>query len=95
MLVYFICQGIQTYFFRTLLVELKGNEATHGRAGVLLLDRSNLELNTSDMRGFDANLPDVLKSVAARLQARGQEPDGAVAKRALYHLYRTVREAGK
>jgi len=78
-----------------VLVELRGNEATHGKAGVLLLDRSGVELNTSDMGGLDANLPDVLKSVAARLQARGQELDGAVAKRALYHLYRTVREARK
>lgn len=76
-----------------ILVELKGNEATHGRAGVLLLDRAGLELNTADTGGFDANLPDVLKAVAARLQAQGQEPDGAVARRALYHLYRTVREA--
>jgi DNA repair exonuclease SbcCD nuclease subunit len=76
-----------------ILVELKGNEATHGRAGVVLLDRDGLELNTADTGGFEADLPDVLKSVAARLKARGQEPDGVVAKRALYHLYRTVREA--
>jgi DNA repair exonuclease SbcCD nuclease subunit len=76
-----------------VLVELQGNEATHGKAGVLLLDRAGLELNAGDTGGFDANLPDVLKSVAARLQARGQEPDGAVARHALYHLYRTVREA--
>ena len=77
-----------------ILVELKGNEATHGKAGVLLLDRIGVELNTTDTGEFDANLPDVLKSVAARLQARAQEPngDGAVAKRALYHLYKTVRE---
>jgi hypothetical protein len=76
-----------------ILLELKGNEATHGKAGVLLLDRSGLELNTSDTGGFEANLPDVLKSVAARLKARGQESDGAVARLALYHLYKTVREA--
>ena len=76
-----------------ILVELKGNEATHGKAGVVLLDRAGLELNSSDTGGFEAGLPDVLKSVAARLQARGQESDGAVARRALYHLYRTVREA--
>jgi DNA repair exonuclease SbcCD nuclease subunit len=76
-----------------ILMELQGNEATHGKAGVLLLDRTGLDLNTSDTGGFEANLPDVLKSVAARLQARGQEPDGAVARLALYHLYKTVREA--
>jgi DNA repair exonuclease SbcCD nuclease subunit len=78
-----------------ILVELQGNEATHGKAGVVLLDRGGLELHTADTGGFDAQLPDVLKSVAARLQARAQAPDGegAVAKRALYHLYKTVREA--
>jgi DNA repair exonuclease SbcCD nuclease subunit len=76
-----------------ILVELKGNDATHGKAGVLLLDRTGLELNTADTGGFDANLPDVLKSVAARLQAQGQAPEGVIARRALYHLYRTVKEA--
>jgi DNA repair exonuclease SbcCD nuclease subunit len=80
-----------------ILVELQGNEATHGKAGVVLLDRGGLELTTADTGGFDAQLPEVLKSVAARLQARAQAPDGegAVAKRALYHLYKTVREAHK
>jgi DNA repair exonuclease SbcCD nuclease subunit len=75
-----------------ILVELQGSEAAHGKAGIVLLDRSGLEIDTSDTTGFDTDLPDVLKSVAARLQARAQQPDGAVAKRALYHLYRTVRE---
>jgi DNA repair exonuclease SbcCD nuclease subunit len=78
-----------------ILIELNGNEATHGKAGILLLDRTGVELNTADTGALDANLPDVLKSVAARLKARAQEPngDGAVARRALYHLYKTVREA--
>ncbi|HLK65074.1 MAG TPA: DNA repair exonuclease [Bryobacteraceae bacterium] len=75
-----------------ILVELKGNEAAHGRAGVVLLDRTGLELNTADTSIFDTDLPEVLRSVAARLQARTQGPDGEVAKRALYHLYRTVQE---
>jgi DNA repair exonuclease SbcCD nuclease subunit len=75
-----------------ILVELQGNEAAHGKAGIVLLDRTGLEIDSSDMGGFEANLPAVLQSVAARLQARAQEPDGAVAKRALYHLYKTVRE---
>jgi hypothetical protein len=75
-----------------ILVELQGNEAAHGKAGIVLLDRTGLEIDTSDMQGFAANLPDVLQSVAARLQARSLEPEGEVAKRALYHLYKTVRE---
>jgi hypothetical protein len=75
-----------------ILVELQGNEAAHGKAGIVLLDRSGLEIDSSDIAGFETGLPDVLKSVAERLQARAQEPDGMVAKRALYHLYKTVRE---
>lgn len=76
-----------------LLVELQGNEAAHGKAGVLQVDRAGLELNTRDTGGFESDLPEVLQTVAARLQALGGQPEGAVARRALYHLYRTVREA--
>jgi len=75
-----------------ILVELAGNEAAHGKAGVLLVDRTGLELNTRDTGGFEPDLPEVLRSVAARLQVLGSPPEGAVARRALYHLYRTVRE---
>jgi DNA repair exonuclease SbcCD nuclease subunit len=76
-----------------ILDELKGNEAAHGKAGVLQVDRTALELNTNDVGGFDRDLPAVLRSVVARLQTQGSEGDGAVARRALYHLYRMVREA--
>jgi len=76
-----------------LLVQLKGNEAAHGKAGIVQVDRTGLELNTTDVSIFDGDLPEVLKSVAARLQARTEGPDGEVAKRALFHLYRTVQEA--
>jgi DNA repair exonuclease SbcCD nuclease subunit len=75
-----------------ILVELKGNEAAHGKAGIVLLDRTGLEIDTGGISEFAAHLPDVLQSVAARLQARAAEPDGQVARRALYHLYKTVRE---
>ena len=76
-----------------ILDELRGNEAAHGKAGVLQVDQAGLELNTNDVGDFDFDLPDVLRSVVTRLQAQGSEADGAVARRALYHLYRTVREA--
>jgi hypothetical protein len=75
-----------------ILTELQGNEVTHGKAGIVLLDRNGLDIDSADMGGFEMDLPPVLQSVAARLQARAQEPDGAVAKRALYHLYKTARE---
>jgi DNA repair exonuclease SbcCD nuclease subunit len=76
-----------------IVVELAGNEAAHGKAGVLLVDRTGLELNTRATGDFETELPDVLQSVAARLRTMGESPEGAVARRALYHLYRTVREA--
>ena len=78
-----------------ILIELKGNEVAHGKAGVLQIDRRDLELNISDVGDFKDSLPDVLQSVVARLQAQGREPDGAVARRALYNLYRTVRGSGQ
>jgi DNA repair exonuclease SbcCD nuclease subunit len=52
-----------------ILDELRGNEATHGRAGVLQVNRADLTLNT-DVGDLEKGLPDVLKSVVQRLQAR-------------------------
>jgi DNA repair exonuclease SbcCD nuclease subunit len=78
-----------------ILEELKGNEAAHGKVGILQVDRAGLGINTSDLGAFENELPDVLKSVVARLQAKRLEPDGAVARRALYHLYRTVKESAR
>lgn len=73
-----------------ILNELKGNEATHGRAGVLQVNRADLRLNT-DVGDLEKDLPEVLKSVVQRLQARAAGQDGAVARQALYHLYKAVR----
>ena len=78
-----------------ILNELKGNEATHGKAGVAQIDRKALELNTSNVDDFSQDLPEVLKSVIARLQAQADGPNGEIAQRALYHLYQTVRGPAK
>ena len=78
-----------------ILNELKGNEAAHGKAGVLLIDRKDLELNTKNVDDFSQNLPEVLKAVIARLQVQSDEQNGVVARRALYHLYQAVRGPGK
>jgi DNA repair exonuclease SbcCD nuclease subunit len=75
--------------------ELKGTEVAHGKAGILQIDRAGLSLNSNDLGAFDANLPDVLKAVVAKLQAKALEPEGMVAQRALYQLYRIVKETGK
>lgn len=78
-----------------ILNELKGNEATHGRVGILQIDRRGLELSTNNVEDFSQGLPEVLKSVVVRLQAQGAGPNGDIARRALYHLYETVRGPGK
>jgi DNA repair exonuclease SbcCD nuclease subunit len=78
-----------------ILDELKGTEAAHGKAGVLQVDLTSLELNTDNLGDFECGLPEVLKSVVTRLRAQEHQAEGSVARRALYHLYRTVREATK
>jgi len=80
-----------------ILEELKGNEAAHGKAGMLQIDRTNLELSVEDVGGFEEGLPDVLKSVVNRLKelASGDDDEAPVARTALYHLYRTIREASQ
>jgi DNA repair exonuclease SbcCD nuclease subunit len=78
-----------------ILEELKGNEAAHGKAGILQVDRTGLALNSDDLGTFENGLPDVLKSVVAKLRAKGLEPDGFIARQALYHLYRTVKESAQ
>jgi hypothetical protein len=80
-----------------ILEELKGNEAAHGNAGMLQIDRTNLELSVEDVGGFEEGLPDVLKSVVNRLQelASGNDDEAPVARTALYHLYRSIREASQ
>jgi DNA repair exonuclease SbcCD nuclease subunit len=77
-----------------LLEQLKGSNARHGRIGILQTERRRLEL---DSRGIEAeltSLPDVLRATVARLKdlESGEQPE--VARAALYHLYRLVREAG-
>ena len=73
--------------------ELEGDDTAIGKAGVVQVHRQNLSVSTADLGGFGEDLPGVLRSVVDRLQERANEPGGEVAKRALYHLYRTVREA--
>lgn len=73
---------------------LGGTDATHGRAGVLQVDREGLRLDTADLDTTFEELPEVLRAAVARLRTAEQDPDQAdVAGRALYHLYRLVKEA--
>jgi DNA repair exonuclease SbcCD nuclease subunit len=78
----------------SLLRELEGNDATHGKVGVLVLDRDKFMLDVQSITDFCHDLPAVLQATAQRLkQAAENGPDSAVAERALYHLYRLSRKA--
>ena len=74
-----------------ILLELKGNEAVCGKVGVLHVDSSGLQVNVRDTSDFDGALPEVLKSVVARLQEQSTGPDGAAARQALVLLHKTLR----
>jgi hypothetical protein len=81
-----------------ILIELEGTEALHGKVGVLQLDRTRLQIETSNVEDALERAPDVLRSVAARLKAIEGEhgtdsAKGEIARRALYQLYRLTREA--
>lgn len=75
-----------------LLRELKGTSASHGRAGILQLERQGLRLDTSGIEEQLTDLPEVLRATVARLRALEEGSDPEVARAALYHLYRLVRE---
>ena len=81
-----------------ILEQLEGNAASHGLVGVLQLDRSGLRLDTGDLESTLAEAPEIIRSAAARLRAlereHGSDSDqGEIARRALYQLYRLLREA--
>jgi DNA repair exonuclease SbcCD nuclease subunit len=74
-----------------ILRDLRGTDATHGRAGVLVEDRAGLRLRAGSGGAFPQDLPQVLKDTVARLDqliaAAPGEPETATAARALAHLY--------
>jgi len=75
------------------LRELKGTNGTQGRVGILQLDRHRMVLDTQGIESQLANLPDVLRVTFDRLKAMEGGDQGELARAALYHLYRLVREA--
>ena len=72
-----------------ILDDLAGNEARHGRAGVLDTDRAGIRIRITSVTGaFPPNLPPVLQAVVDSLQgtATGVDPDAA--RRARIALYK-------
>jgi DNA repair exonuclease SbcCD nuclease subunit len=76
-----------------ILHELKGTSATHGKAGVLQLERKGLQLDARDIANDLRDVPDVLKATLTSLQAMEGTEQEEVARQAIYHLYRLIREA--
>jgi DNA repair exonuclease SbcCD nuclease subunit len=75
-----------------ILRELKGTTASHGRAGIMQLDRTRLVLDTRGIESSLTELPTVLRATVARLKEMEQSEGGDLARMALYQLYRLVRE---
>ena len=78
-----------------ILRDLQGTEATHGRAGIIVIDRSHLRLQPGSDGIFPEDLPPVLKDTIARLdEIVDSAEDEAVkvrATRALAHLYKLLQ----
>jgi DNA repair exonuclease SbcCD nuclease subunit len=80
---------------QALVRELAGTNAAHGRVGVLQIDADGLELDTTDIESAFEDVPEVLRATVERLRAREHGERGSEAKRALYHLYRLVKEEAR
>ncbi len=73
-----------------ILRDLQGTEATHGRAGVLVVDKEKLRRRVGSVDAFPDHLPQVLKETVVRLNQLAEGTDDIAresATRALSHLY--------
>src|SRR5579872_313062 len=75
--------------------DLEGTDATHGRAGVLLVDRTNLRLEIGSGDAFPEDLPPVLRDTVMRLDqliaSAHSEVERSKATRALSHLFKLLQ----
>jgi DNA repair exonuclease SbcCD nuclease subunit len=78
-----------------ILRDLQGTDATHGRAGVLVVDRTNLRLQVGSGDAFPEDLPPVLKDTVDRLDrliaSAADDAEKSRATRALSHLYKLLQ----
>jgi DNA repair exonuclease SbcCD nuclease subunit len=78
-----------------ILRDLQGTDATHGRAGVLVVDSSSLSLQPGSGDAFPEDLPLVLKDTIARLDKligeAADDSEKSKAARALAHLYKLLQ----
>lgn len=80
-----------------ILRELQGTDATHGRAGILLVDKSDLQLQPGSDGIFPEDLPPVIQDTIARLDRMIDESDDDGEKlratRALGHLFKLLQSS--
>lgn len=78
-----------------IIRDLEGTEATHGRAGILVVDKAKLRVQAGSVDAFPDDLPPVIKDTVARLDRMVAEAvdevDKAKATRALAHLYKLLQ----
>src|SRR5947209_170984 len=78
-----------------ILRDLQGTDATHGRAGVLVVDQTNLRLELGSADAFPEDLPPVLRDTVDRLDQlianATDEIEKSKATRALSHLYKLLQ----
>ena len=78
-----------------ILRDLRGTEAAHGRAGVLVEDRANLRLIVSSGDAFPDDLPPVLQDTVDRLErlvaTATEDSEKSRATLALAHLYKLLQ----
>lgn len=78
-----------------IIRELQGTEAAHGRAGIILVDRSGLRLVPGSTDVFPENLPPVVSATIEKLDRivseSGDEHEKEIATRALAHLYKLLQ----
>jgi DNA repair exonuclease SbcCD nuclease subunit len=78
-----------------IVSELQGTDAVHGRAGILLLDRTDLRLQPGSAGAFPDTLPPVIKDTIARIdrliEGARDETEKIRATRALVHLFKLLR----
>ncbi|MBT3223026.1 MAG: hypothetical protein HN348_28460, partial [Proteobacteria bacterium] len=76
----------------SILAELKGTEAHHGRVGIMQLQLHGLKLDTSNIAEVFADLPPVIRSAANRLRDEEGGEKSEAAQKALYFLYQLSRK---
>lgn len=80
-----------------ILRELQGTDATHGRAGILLVDKSDLRLQPGSDGIFPEDLSPVIQDTIARLDRMAEESDDESEKlratRALGHLFKLLQNS--